>query len=70
MKSANKGAPMGVEEQKKALREKIWRLLEDKNVARFPFPIRGRIPNFEGTEKAADLVQELLLRILILRRRK
>ena len=44
---------------KKVLREKIWKLLQDKNVARFPFPIKDRIPNFEGSEKAANLIQEL-----------
>lgn len=50
---------MNIKEQKKALREKIWKLLEDKKVARFPFPLRGRIPNFEGSEKAASLIVQL-----------
>ncbi|WP_435154953.1 5-formyltetrahydrofolate cyclo-ligase [Haladaptatus sp. DFWS20] len=41
------------------LRERIWTRLEDEGVARFPFPPRGRIPNFAGameaTERLADL---------------
>ncbi len=39
--------------EKKSIRETIWRLLEEKNVARFPRPVRGRIPNFIGAEEAA-----------------
>lgn len=39
--------------EKQKIREHIWKLLVDKKVARFPFPIRGRIPNFVGSEKAA-----------------
>ncbi len=31
----------------------MWRLLKEKGVARFPFPVEGRIPNFEGAEVAA-----------------
>lgn len=46
--------------QKKKLREKIWKLLEEKGVARFPLPLAGRIPNFEGSEKAAELLKSLL----------
>jgi 5-formyltetrahydrofolate cyclo-ligase len=38
---------------KKELRERIWRLLEEKRVARFPMPIEGRIPNFQGSTAAA-----------------
>jgi len=37
---------------KNELRERIWRLLEEKKVARFP-GAHGRIPNFVGAEKAA-----------------
>lgn len=39
--------------EKMELRETIWSLLEEKDVARFPRPIRGRIPNFQGAEEAA-----------------
>ncbi|RLI98348.1 MAG: 5-formyltetrahydrofolate cyclo-ligase [Candidatus Aenigmatarchaeota archaeon] len=45
--------------KKEKLREKIWELMEDLGIARFPLPIKGRIPNFEGSEKAARLVREL-----------
>ena len=38
---------------KDALRRRVWRLLADRRVARFPFPIEGRIPNFVGAEAAA-----------------
>ncbi len=38
---------------KKAIREEVWRLMEESGVSRFPKPIAGRIPNFEGSERAA-----------------
>jgi 5-formyltetrahydrofolate cyclo-ligase len=44
---------------KEALRERIWRLLEARGVGRFPWPLHGRIPNFEGAEAAAARVLEL-----------
>jgi 5-formyltetrahydrofolate cyclo-ligase len=44
---------------KRAIRERIWRLLRDRRVARFPFPITDRIPNFVGAERAAARVAEL-----------
>jgi len=45
--------------EKQKLREKIWKILEEKGVARFPLPLKGRIPNFEGSEKAAKLLTTL-----------
>jgi 5-formyltetrahydrofolate cyclo-ligase len=45
-----------IEEGKQKLREKIWNLLEEKKVARFPLPLKDRIPNSEGSDKAAKLV--------------
>ncbi len=45
---------MDVKEVKKAVRERIWRLLEERGVARFPLPVKGRIPNFEGASEAAS----------------
>lgn len=48
-----------IKAQKAALREKVWALLEDKGAAKPPFPIRGRIPNFQGAELAAQKVREL-----------
>ncbi len=43
---------------KQELRERVWALLEKKRVARFP-GAKGRIPNFKGAEKCAELVTEL-----------
>jgi len=45
--------------KKSEIRERIWRLLEDRGVARFPKPIRGRIPNFVGAKRAAEKLREL-----------
>ena len=42
---------------KEELREKVWTVLEKKRVARFP-GARGRIPNFKGAEKCAELVAQ------------
>lgn len=50
---------MDIKEKKKVLREKIWRLLEKRGVARFPLPLKDRIPNFEGSDQAARLVSTL-----------
>ncbi len=38
---------------KEELRQRIWALLEERNVARFPLPVSGRIPNFKGAQEAA-----------------
>lgn len=38
---------------KQKVRERIWALLARRRVARFPFPVTGRIPNFQGAEQAA-----------------
>lgn len=46
-------------EEKEEIRNKIWFLLEQNNVAIFPLPVRGRIPNFTGSDKAANLVRTL-----------
>ena len=50
---------MNVNEEKQFLREKIWRLMTEKNVARFPLPCWGRIPNFVGAEAAAEKLRQL-----------
>jgi 5-formyltetrahydrofolate cyclo-ligase len=44
---------------KAALRERVWRLLVARRVARFPFPIEDRIPNFVGAEAAAARAAKL-----------
>ncbi|MEM0355307.1 MAG: 5-formyltetrahydrofolate cyclo-ligase [Desulfurococcaceae archaeon] len=43
-----------IKRDKLRIREYIWRILEEKGVAKFPKPIYGRIPNFIGAEKAAE----------------
>jgi 5-formyltetrahydrofolate cyclo-ligase len=48
-----------IKEEKQKLRERIWNLLEEKKIARFPLPCFGRIPNFEGSDKAARLLTNL-----------
>ena len=48
-----------VSDVKKGIRERVWRLLEAKGVARFPKPVRGRIPNFVGAEEAASRLAQL-----------
>jgi 5-formyltetrahydrofolate cyclo-ligase len=45
--------------EKERLRKQIWTLLEQKKVAVFPLPVRGRIPNFIGRDEAARLVRTL-----------
>lgn len=40
-------------DSKKAAREYIWQILQDEDVAAFPFPPTGRIPNFRGAAEAA-----------------
>jgi 5-formyltetrahydrofolate cyclo-ligase len=44
--------------EKQALRERVWDELEESGEARFPFPPRGRIPNFAGAEQAAERLAE------------
>lgn len=46
-------APPDVLERKRALRERVWRLLQHEGAARFP-GAEGRIPNFRGAEGAAE----------------
>ena len=45
--------------KKSEIREQIWKLLEERGVARFPKPIKGRIPNFVGAEIAAAKLRRL-----------
>ena len=44
---------------KEDIRTKVWRLMEDRGIARFPRPVFHRIPNFVGAEKAAQNLREL-----------
>ena len=43
-----------VKKIKKIIRERIWKLMEELDIAKFPRPVYGRIPNFIGAEKAAE----------------
>lgn len=45
-------------EEKQKIRERIWKLLEQKKASRFP-GARGRIPNFVGSESCARWLNEL-----------
>ncbi|MBI2219494.1 MAG: hypothetical protein HYU51_19625 [Candidatus Rokubacteria bacterium] len=44
---------------KDGLRARIWTVLRARRVARFPFPIEDRIPNFSRAERAAARAAEL-----------
>ena len=44
---------------KEEIRGKIWKIMEERNVARFPRPVFNRIPNFEGADEAAHRLQDL-----------
>lgn len=44
-----------IRQAKQQVRERVWALLTEKGVARFP-GARGRIPNFKGSEEAAALL--------------
>ena len=46
-------------DSKAAARAFVWDALTDRRQARFPFPIRGRIPNFKGAEIAAKRLFEI-----------
>lgn len=39
---------------REALRNYVWRIMEEDGIARFPRPAFGRIPNFVGAEEAAS----------------
>jgi len=44
---------------KEELRNEIWTLLSEKGVGAFPFPLKGRIPNFKGSHDAARKLPSL-----------
>jgi len=45
---------------KDEIRKKIWHLLEDENIADFPRPCYGRIPNFKGSRNVSERIKELI----------
>ncbi len=47
---------MGIKDEKMEIRRRIWDLMEKLDVARFPRPVHGRIPNFVGAEAAAEKI--------------
>jgi 5-formyltetrahydrofolate cyclo-ligase len=50
---------LNVKTAKQLLREEIWNKLETEGIAIFPLPCYGRIPNFVGSDKAAEKVRLL-----------
>jgi 5-formyltetrahydrofolate cyclo-ligase len=44
---------------KDRVREWVWNAIEARELARFPKPCHGRIPNFEGAKKAAGILGAL-----------
>ena len=50
---------MDVRAAKKLLREQIWKQLEVQGLAKFPLPCFGHIPNFAGSDVAAEQVRHL-----------
>jgi 5-formyltetrahydrofolate cyclo-ligase len=52
-RSGHPHEPAGGFTDKASAREAVWRALVESKVARFPFPVTQRIPNFAGAEAAA-----------------
>ncbi len=46
-------------ETKESIRKRIWDLLEKLDIADFPRPVHGRIPNFKGADRACELLATL-----------
>ena len=44
---------------KDEIRKRIWYLLEDENIADFPRPCYGRIPNFKGSRNVSERIKTL-----------
>ena len=44
---------------KQAIRQKVWEFMERNDIANFPRPVYGRIPNFKGAGTAGQKVSEL-----------
>ena len=58
MKRASAEALTEAARKKQRIRERVWAVLEEERVARFP-GARGRIPNFAGAEEAAERLAKL-----------
>ncbi len=48
-----------VSNEKLKIREIIWNAMEERGIARFPRPVYNRIPNFVGSENAAQRLIEI-----------
>ena len=44
--------------RRERLRRRIWHLMEDAGVLTFPLDVFGRVPNFIGAKRAAELLAE------------
>jgi len=44
---------------KDEIRNLVWTKMTEEKLGRFPFPLKGRIPNFKGAEKAAHFVFQM-----------
>lgn len=49
---------MSPQDTKEAIRQRIWSLLEAKDIASFPRPCSGRIPNFVRSGEASERIKE------------
>lgn len=49
---------MDVGQRKQAIRERVWRRLREENQQAFPFKERNFIPNFVGSDAAADRLRQ------------
>lgn len=50
---------MDIKVKKSEIRKHVWSELESKNIATFPRPVYGRIPNFKGAVAAARKLAEI-----------
>ncbi len=50
---------MQIKDRKAEIRKHVWDELESKDLATFPRPVFGRIPNFKGADDAARKLVEL-----------
>ncbi|XP_063237291.1 methenyltetrahydrofolate synthase domain-containing protein [Bacillus rossius redtenbacheri] len=57
MSTNEEGLPEEVTKQ--SIRRKVWNHLEKENLAFFPRPVHGRIPNFKGSADAARNMEKL-----------
>ncbi len=55
----NNSNNLAINEIKQKIRERIWKEMEKRKIARFPTPVKGRIPNFLGSEKAGEKIREV-----------